>query len=75
VSIRGRFCDFNIFGHIRCSHIFADSSLVQGWYRRNGRDAGIIDTLGGTVTFAQRFGSALNLNPHFLCCFHGQVAS
>jgi len=39
--------------------------VVQGWYRRKGREAGIIDTLGGTVTFAQRFGSALNLNPHF----------
>jgi hypothetical protein len=26
---------------------------------------GIRESLGGSVTFAQRFGSALNLNPHF----------
>ncbi|MBN2527264.1 MAG: transposase [Deltaproteobacteria bacterium] len=26
---------------------------------------GIKDSLGGSVTFAQRFGSSLNLNPHF----------
>lgn len=39
--------------------------VVQGWYRQKGREYGIKDSLGGSVTFAQRFGSALNLNPHF----------
>ena len=39
--------------------------IVRGWYRKQGRELGIRDGLGGSVTFAQRFGSALNLNPHF----------
>jgi hypothetical protein len=38
---------------------------VQGWYRKQARKAGHPDTRCGSVTFAQRFGSALNLNPHF----------
>jgi len=39
--------------------------VVRGWYRKQGKELGIKDSLGGSVTFAQRFGSALNLNPHF----------
>jgi hypothetical protein len=39
--------------------------VMRGWYRKRGREVGIRDGLGGSVTFAQRFGSALNLNPHF----------
>ena len=38
---------------------------VQGWYRKQGKALGITECRGGSVTFAQRFGSALNLNPHF----------
>ncbi len=38
---------------------------VRGWYRKQARKAGHADTRCGCVTFAQRFGSALNLNPHF----------
>jgi hypothetical protein len=38
---------------------------VRGWYRKQARKAGHLDTRCGCVTFAQRFGSALNLNPHF----------
>jgi len=38
---------------------------VRGWYRERGKEAGIKECEGGSVTFAQRFGSALNLNPHF----------
>jgi hypothetical protein len=34
-------------------------------YRKCGRDMGLSDCKGGSVTFSQRFGSALNLNPHF----------
>ena len=39
--------------------------VVRGWYRERGREAGIRECEGGSVTFAQRFGSALNSNPHF----------
>jgi hypothetical protein len=39
--------------------------VVQGWYRKRGKEVGIKERKGGSVTFAQRFGSALNLNPHF----------
>jgi Putative transposase/Transposase zinc-binding domain len=39
--------------------------VVRGWYRKQGRGAGIKECVGGSVTFSQRFGSALNLNPHF----------
>jgi len=39
--------------------------VVQGWYRKQGNALGIKDCQGGSVTFAQRFGSSLNLNPHF----------
>ncbi len=38
---------------------------VQGWYRKRGKELGITDCQGGSLTFAQRFGPALNLNPHF----------
>lgn len=38
---------------------------VQGWYRNQGKLLGIKESQGGSVTFLQRFGSALNLNPHF----------
>jgi hypothetical protein len=38
--------------------------VVQGWYRKRGRELGLAECRGGSVTFAQRFGSALNLNPH-----------
>ena len=34
------------------------------WMRRRGRALGIRDGRIGSVTFIQRFGSALNLNPH-----------
>ena len=39
--------------------------VVQGWYGKQGKALGITECRGGSVTFAQRFGSALNLNPHF----------
>lgn len=35
------------------------------WQRLRGRRAGLRDGRPGAVTFIQRFGSALNLNPHF----------
>jgi Transposase zinc-binding domain/Putative transposase len=38
--------------------------VVRGWYRKRGKEAGIKECKGGSVTFSQRFGSALNLNPH-----------
>jgi hypothetical protein len=34
------------------------------WQRRRGRDRGILGGHTGAVTFVQRFGGALNLNPH-----------
>ena len=39
--------------------------MVKGWYRNQGKQQGIKKSLGGSVTFAQRFRSALNVNPHF----------
>jgi len=39
--------------------------VVRGWYRKQGKAAGIKECASGSVTFSQRFGSALNLNPHF----------
>jgi hypothetical protein len=39
--------------------------VVRGWYYRQAKAAGYKDVRCGSVTFAQRFGSALNLNPHF----------
>ena len=38
---------------------------VQAWYRQQARAQGYADARCGSVTFVQRFGSALNLNPHF----------
>ena len=38
---------------------------VQAWYRQQARAQGYTTVQCGSVTFVQRFGSALNLNPHF----------
>ena len=38
---------------------------VFSWQRRLGRRAGVTDGSCGAVTFVQRFGGALNTNPHF----------
>ncbi|MDD5308977.1 MAG: transposase zinc-binding domain-containing protein [Deltaproteobacteria bacterium] len=38
---------------------------VRGWYREAAKMQGRDATRSGSVTFAQRFGSALKLNPHF----------
>ena len=35
--------------------------VVYGWYRRRAREQGYADGHCGSVTFVQRFGSALNL--------------
>ena len=37
---------------------------LEGFHRRRARDRGFSSTAGGAVTFAQRFGSALDLNVH-----------
>ena len=37
---------------------------VFAWQRQRGRAAGIADGHTGAVTFIQKFGGALNLNPH-----------
>ena len=38
--------------------------VVYSWHRRQARKQGYADARCGSVTFVQRFGSALNLNPH-----------
>jgi hypothetical protein len=38
---------------------------IFSWQRRRGRLAGFTDGHCGAVTFVQRFGGALNTNPHF----------
>ncbi|MBK8172001.1 MAG: transposase [Sandaracinaceae bacterium] len=42
-------------------------------YRRRARKAGIVDGRAGAVCVIQRFGSALNLNPHFHLVVPGRV--
>jgi len=37
------------------------------WEKERGRSLGLSDGHTGSVTFIQRFGSALNLNPHLHC--------
>lgn len=37
---------------------------VRGWYYKKAKEAGYKDVRCGSVTHAQRFGSALNINPH-----------
>jgi Putative transposase len=45
---------------------------VFGWLKRQARECGIPRGQCGAVTFIQRFGSALNLTPHFyLVAFDG----
>ncbi len=39
--------------------------VVRGWYYRKVKEAGHENIRYGSVTFAQRFGSSLNSNPHF----------
>ncbi|MBD3161787.1 MAG: hypothetical protein GF328_06745, partial [Candidatus Latescibacteria bacterium] len=39
--------------------------ILFAWQRRRGREAGIDDGHCGAITFVQRFGGALNLNPHY----------
>jgi hypothetical protein len=41
--------------------------VVYGWYRRQARARGHADSRCGSVTFVQRFGSSLDLNPHVTC--------
>jgi hypothetical protein len=41
--------------------------IVLAWQRRRGRQLGIADGQTGAVTFLQRFGGALNVNPHAHC--------
>ena len=38
--------------------------VVYGWYRRRAQAQGHADGRCGSVTFVQRFGSSINLNPH-----------
>ena len=38
---------------------------VMAWQRKEGRRQGIVGGESGAVVFLQRFGSAINLNPHF----------
>jgi len=39
--------------------------VVRGWYYMQAKATGYKDARCGSVTFAQRFGSSLNCNPHF----------
>jgi len=41
--------------------------IVFAWQRHRGRRLGLADGQTGAVTFLQRFGGALNLNPHAHC--------
>jgi hypothetical protein len=39
--------------------------VVQGWYKTKAKEEGYTDVQGGAVSFVQKFGSSLNLTPHF----------
>jgi hypothetical protein len=39
--------------------------VVRGWYCRQAKAAGYNDVRVGSVTFCQRFGGTINVNPHF----------
>jgi len=39
--------------------------VVRGWYYKQAKGAGYKEVRSGSVCFNQRFGSAINLNPHF----------
>jgi len=39
--------------------------MVFAWQRRRGRELGLRGGEAGAITFTQRFGGILNLNPHF----------
>jgi hypothetical protein len=39
--------------------------VVRGWYCRQAKAAGYKDVRAGSVTSCQRFGGAININPHF----------
>jgi len=39
--------------------------VVRGWYHKQAKAAGYKEVRSGSVCFNQRFGSAINLNPHF----------
>ena len=52
-------------GELISAALAAFLRAVSAWYRRQGRAMGYPDSRCGSVTFVQRFGSALNLNPHF----------
>lgn len=41
--------------------------VVQRWYKDKAKQAGFLDGQGGSVSFIQRFGSSLNVTPHFHC--------
>ena len=54
----------NGFLRVRCEDC-AHERVVYGWYRRRAKEQGHGDGRCGSVSFVQRFGSALNLNPHY----------
>ena len=37
--------------------------IVQAWYKNKAKEQGYVDVHGGSVSFVQRFGSALNVTP------------
>lgn len=41
--------------------------VVQAWYKANAKELGFSDVQGGSVSFIQRFGSSLNVTPHYHC--------
>ena len=49
---------------------------ILGFLRARGRDAGLAHPRGGAVVIVQRFGGALNLNPHLhIVCLDGVFVS
>jgi hypothetical protein len=40
---------------------------VQGWYRNKAKELDFINVQGGSVSFIQKFGSSLNVTPHYHC--------
>ena len=56
-------------GKLICALLAVFLGAVNAWYRRQARAQGYSGARCGSVTFVQRFGRSINLNPHFHVLF------
>ena len=58
-------------GKLICALLAVFLRVVNAWYRRQACAQGYSGARCGSVTFVQRFGSSINLNPHCHVFFDG----